>query len=95
MAVATKNRRLADAVQATEAQARLGITKGVLDQLIARGYFSPRRLSPLSAQSRRLVFVDEIDRYLELCERFPLPRDRGRIFNGMMQHRAEQGRIGK
>lgn len=92
-----RNRRLADVVKVPEAMSRMKVTKEVIYKLIESGYFSKRRQSQLSANSHRLIFVDEIDRYLELVERFPedTRQDRQRIKSGMMQHRAEQGRITK
>ena len=91
MAVATK-RKAAEAVKIPQACEVLGVTRAVLYKMVELGYFSDKRQSPISDKSNRLIFTDEIDRYLELAEK-QLPRDR--VLAGMLQHRSEMGRYRK
>lgn len=91
MGTTTKqHRKAAETVKIPEASERLGMSRSVLYRMVELGYFTDRRQSPLSDLSNRLIFTDEIERYLELSEE-GLPRER--VLAGMRQFRKEAGRL--
>lgn len=77
-------------VKTTAAAKRLKMTRQVVYQMIALGYFTERRSNPIYPESHRMIYADEIDRYLELLAQ-GLKQDR--IKAAMEQYRFEAGRI--
>jgi len=89
MATATrKQKAAAESVKMSVAMKRLGLSDRVIIQMIALGYFTEHRNSPLSPISHYRIYTDEIDHYLEL----PKKLDRNRLLAAMLQYRDEMGR---